>query len=77
MSGTEFRKRRNLAGIPGHMISTRARVNRAKLCGFERGYIVLSPEEVRRIQEALVQLIEAKEKVTAAAAQCGWPASAL
>jgi transcriptional regulator with XRE-family HTH domain len=75
--GAEFGRRRRAAGIAGHVVCGRARLSRAKLSAFERGYVRLSPEELCGVQNALDALVEAKHKLAALAAECGWPVSAL
>ena len=59
----ELKQKRITAGIPGRVLCPRARISPARLSEIERGYIQPSPEELLRIQNALDQLITAREKV--------------
>jgi transcriptional regulator with XRE-family HTH domain len=77
MSGSEIKQRRVRAGIPGRLVCARARVDRSRLSHIEREYVVASESELAKISRALDELIQAKRKVVAAAAEAGWPISAL
>ena len=73
MTHSELRKRRVSAGIPGRLLAARAKVDRARLSELERGYVQASEEEHRRLQEALDDLVHARERVAQVAAEVGWP----
>jgi predicted transcriptional regulator len=77
MSGIEVRNRRLKIGIPGHLLCRRAGIGRSRLSDIERGYVQPSEGEIDRIDRALEELSRAKEKLKAAAAECGWPVAAL
>jgi transcriptional regulator with XRE-family HTH domain len=72
VTGQDFRRHRIAAGIPGAAICVRARIARSRLSDVERGYVTPTPEEMSRLREALHQeLVEAREKVDAVAAEVG------
>ena len=73
MTGEDLRNRRVLARIAGHFVAQRARISRGHLSQIECGHVSPSPEELARIETALDELIAAKRKVVAYAAQAGWP----
>jgi hypothetical protein len=77
MTGHELKQKRIAAGIPGKLVCVRARIDRAKLSHLERGYIQTSDQELARISQVLEELIRAKQKLVAMAAECGWPTEAL
>ena len=73
MIATEIRSKRIEAGIPGYVLCLKARVARTRLSDIERNYVVPSQQELARIQAALMELIQAKQRMKAIAAECGWP----
>ena len=73
MTGQELRRRRSAAGIAGRLLCAKARIDRSRLSDLERGYSVASGEELRRLEEVLAELIDAREKVAKVAASVGWP----
>jgi len=77
MTGTELRNMRQRAGLAGHLICKKAGIGRSRLSDIERGYAHPSAVEVTLLERALDELIKAKEKMIAVAAECGWPTSAL
>jgi predicted transcriptional regulator len=77
MTAQDLRQQRISAGIPGKLLCARARVDRSRLCHLERGYVQATDEELARIGQALEELILAKRRVIAVAAECGWPVGAL
>jgi hypothetical protein len=52
-------------------------MDRGRLSVLERGYGVPTAAEKKRLEKALEELIEAKQRMVAAAAECGWPVGAL
>lgn len=69
----ELRSKRVAAEIPATMLATKARVNRSRLSGIERGYIQPTQEELQRLQASLEDLLRAKAVIQQAAASVGWP----
>jgi len=72
----ELRLKRVAAEIPATLLAARAKVNRSRLSGLERGYIKPTEDELRRLSAALDQLIQAKHVVDQVAASVGWPTGA-
>ena len=73
MAGKELRKKRVQADIPAVLVSARAGIDRARLSAIERGYVEPSQLELSRLTSTLDELIQAREKVVAVAAEVGWP----
>ena len=73
MIAAEIRSKRIQAGIPGYVVCLKAGLARTRLSDIERGYVVPSPQELAKIEAALADLVQAKRKMTAVAAECGWP----
>lgn len=69
----EIREKRARARIPGYVLCKKAGLHRSRLSDIERGAAVPSLEEVERIKQALLDLIEVRSKVEDYARQCGWP----
>ena len=77
MNGSQIREKRTQFGIPGHLVCRKARICRSRLSDIERGYVEPSDAELTRICAALEELGQAKQKLAATAAECGWPVFAL
>jgi hypothetical protein len=77
MRGDQLRATRILARIPGFMLSQRARISRSRLSDIERGYVEPSEVEISRVEQALQELIQARQRMAATASECGWPVSGL
>lgn len=77
MSGEDLKRRRVIGGIPGKLLCDRAKIDRGRLSHIERGYVRPSDGELARLNSALSELLEAKQKVTATAVECGWPVSSI
>ena len=73
MTNHNVRARRVVAGIPGSLVAQKAAISRGRLSEIERGYVEPLDEELTRIDQALRELIAAREKVSEVAAQVGWP----
>ena len=71
-----LRNRRVAARIPGHIVAVRAGISRGRLSEIERGQIAVSSDQLKRLEDVLRQLIEARQKVVEVAAECGWPMTA-
>jgi len=68
-----LRSARVAAEIPASLLAARAKVNRTRLSHIEHGYVQPTEDELRRLSQALEQLIQAKAVVQNAAASVGWP----
>jgi len=73
MNGQQLRQKRVTAGISGALVSKRTGIDRARLSHIERGYVNPSSSEVERIQRALGELEQARNRVARLAAEVGWP----
>lgn len=69
----EIRSKRAAAEIPATLLALKAKVNRSRLSGIERGYVQATADELQRLQTALDELIEAKSVIDRVAASMGWP----
>jgi predicted transcriptional regulator len=69
----ELRSKRKAAEIPATLLAARAKVNRSRLSGIERGYVQPTEEELQCLTAALDELIQAKSIIDRAAASVGWP----
>jgi transcriptional regulator with XRE-family HTH domain len=72
----ELRSKRAAAEIPATILAIRAKINRSRLSGIERGYVQPSQDELQRLSAALDQLIAAKSLIDKVAASVGWPTGA-
>jgi transcriptional regulator with XRE-family HTH domain len=72
----ELRLKRAAAAIPATLLALRAKINRSRLSGIERGYVQPTPDEIQRLSAALEQLMKAKSLVDQVAASVGWPTGA-
>jgi transcriptional regulator with XRE-family HTH domain len=72
----ELRSKRAAAEIPATLLAIRAKINRCRLSGIERGYVQPSQDELQRLSAALDQLIAAKSLIDKVAASVGWPTGA-
>ena len=75
MPAQSLRTRRKSSDITATLVALKARVNRSRLSGIERGYIQPTDEEMERLQTALDQLIQAKAAIQKTATDQGWPAA--
>jgi transcriptional regulator with XRE-family HTH domain len=71
--GKKLREKRIGAAISGYAVCLKAGIGRSRLSEIERGHIQPSEDEVARLQAAIDQLIQARHKVEAVAAEVGWP----
>jgi transcriptional regulator with XRE-family HTH domain len=71
--GTQLRTKRNAAGIAGSLVCIKIGIARSRLSDIERGYVTAPEEEIARIDAALDDLVRAKRKIAAVAAEAGWP----
>jgi hypothetical protein len=73
MTVKELRSKRVAAEIPATLLAARAKVNRSRLSGIERGYVQATEDEIKRLSGALEHLLRAKSYIQEAAASVGWP----
>jgi transcriptional regulator with XRE-family HTH domain len=73
MNGRDLRTARIGAAITGEILCKKAGVSRTRLSEIERGYREATSEEKRQLTTALQDLIAAKERMDAFAAELGWP----
>lgn len=73
MKTADLKTKRVAAGIPGSAVCLKAGIARSRLSDIERGYVHPRPEEAIRISAALEELIDAKIRIDAVAAEVGWP----
>jgi len=73
MNTQTLRSARVAAEIPASLLAAKAKVNRTRLSQMERGYVQPTENELRRLSQALAQLIHARAVVQSAAASVGWP----
>jgi transcriptional regulator with XRE-family HTH domain len=71
-----IKAKRSAAGISGGLLCRKVGIARSRLSDIERGYVTAQPEELARIDLALVQLIEAKRVIEKVASSMGWPVGA-
>lgn len=71
----ELRSKRVAAEIPATLLAAKAKINRSRLSGIERGYVEATPNELQRLAAALEELIHAKAVIAQTAADLGWPAT--
>ena len=69
----ELRSKRAAAEIPATLLALKAKVNRARLSGIERGYVQATEDELHRLRTALEELIKAKSVIDSVAESVGWP----
>jgi transcriptional regulator with XRE-family HTH domain len=77
VTAQDLKRQRRNAGISGAVLCTRAGVDRARLSNIENEHISPLPDEIERLEAALSQLMEAKQKVIRYAETCDLPLSAL
>jgi transcriptional regulator with XRE-family HTH domain len=71
-----LRSKRIAAEISASLLAAKARVNCSRLSNLERGYARPTEEEVRRLNAALDELIQAKSVIDRVAESVGWPMGA-
>jgi transcriptional regulator with XRE-family HTH domain len=73
MTGEQMRADREKAGVTIDVVAARAGVEPTRLSRIERGLRQPTAEEATRLGEALDELVNARAKVAAVAAEVGWP----
>ena len=73
MSIEELRTKRITAEIPATLLAIKAKINRSRLSGIERGYVQPSDEELHRLAAALNELVKTKVVMQRTAVALGWP----
>ncbi len=74
MIGSQIRDKRVRAAIPGAILCRRARIARSRLSDIERSYVTPRADELKRLTDALDELVAAKSVIREAASEVGWPA---
>jgi len=75
MVGKTLRATRIRAAISGYAICLKAGIGRSRLSDIERGHVQPSAEEIVRLNAAVDELIRARQRVEAVAAEVGCHAS--
>jgi len=73
MTVIELRSKRIAHEIPAIRLAAKAGINRCRLSSLECGHLQPSGSELRQLEVALRQLIEAKSAIREAAIAAGWP----
>jgi hypothetical protein len=73
MTITELRSKRIAAEIPAIRVARQANIDRTRLSFIENGHVEPTGDELRQLETALGQLIEAKSAIRKAAIAAGWP----
>jgi len=71
MTAADLKTKRAAAGIPGYAVCQVAGISRAKLSDLERGYATGSPEDLRRIDCAIEQILGTRRHLAALATEAG------
>jgi transcriptional regulator with XRE-family HTH domain len=74
--GETLKSKRRAARIPAAVLARKTKISTTRLSAIERGYIIVTREEMRSIITALDKLIVAKQEAEKLALQLGWPAEA-
>jgi transcriptional regulator with XRE-family HTH domain len=73
VTGKHLRNLRQQAGLAGYMVCRRSGIGRSRLSDLERGYAEPNESEIDRIENAIKELVEARERVVELAVRVGWP----
>jgi transcriptional regulator with XRE-family HTH domain len=71
MTAKDVRAKRVAAGITGYAICQLAGISRAKLSDIEREYITAVPEDLKRIDRAIEQILETRRHLAKLATAAG------
>lgn len=71
MTAKNLRAKRATAGISGQVVCQVSGISRAKLSDIEREYIVATPEELQRINDAIEQVLQTRQGLTKLAEDAG------
>jgi hypothetical protein len=71
MTILDVKAKRAAAGISGQPLCQRARIPRNRLSAAERGYILLTPEELRQLDDAIKEIVLTKRRLTQLASDAG------
>ena len=77
MTGSKLRAKRIGAGISGALVCVKAGIGRSRLSEIERGYIDATADEIALIENALGELVQARQKLNEVAMANGWPAGVM
>jgi transcriptional regulator with XRE-family HTH domain len=71
MTARQLRAKRAAAGIPGQAVCQVVGISRAKLSDIELEYVSASPDELRRIDDAIEQILRTRQDLAKLAADAG------
>jgi len=74
MTGEQLRRKRQAAGLSGYLVSRKSGVGRSRFSEIEHGHVDARRDEVERIERAIRELGEARQKLAQVAVEVGWPA---
>jgi len=72
-SGEELRRKRIAAGLAAYLVAKKAGIRPSRLTYIERGLADPKPEEAVRIEQAIQELVQAREVLSRVARHVGWP----
>ena len=71
MTAKNLRAKRAAAGIPGHAVCQLAGISRAKLSDIERENVIVTPEDLQRIDSAIDQILRTRQHLAKLATEAG------
>ena len=71
MTAKTLRAKRAAAGIPGHAVCQLAAISRAKLSDIERENVIVTPEDLQRIDSAIDQILRTRQHLAKLATEAG------
>jgi hypothetical protein len=71
MTAKNLRAKRVAAEIPGQAVCQRIGIPRSRLSDIEREYVIAKPDELRRIDEAIDEILCTKQRLTRLADEAG------
>jgi hypothetical protein len=71
LTASDLRAKRAAAGIPGYAVCQFAQFSRAKLSDIERGYVAVSPDDLKRIECAIEKILSTRRHIAALATEAG------
>ena len=71
MTAKTLRAKRAAAGIPGHAVCQLAAISRAKLSDIERENVIVTPQDLQRIDSAIDQILRTRQHLAKLAIEAG------
>lgn len=71
MTARHLRAKRAAAGIPGQAVCQVVGISRAKLSDIELEYVNVSTDELRRLDDAIEQILRTRQDLAKLAAEAG------